>query len=189
MKKILVTTDFSTNSKAGIRFAIQLASQTAAHLVFYHVLQELRPTSWSQDKYNEYATNELERHQKMLQKFIDPLCQKYTLPLTDYTCVTETATDVVGHIISYAENIKADFICMSTRGAGTIEKFFGTNASTLITSSSIPVIVVPPTYRLNKNEKMNFKIFIISLLWLTSRANAQVVSLENIKETVFNPLL
>ena len=27
MEKILVTTDFSANSKAGLRFAIQLASQ------------------------------------------------------------------------------------------------------------------------------------------------------------------
>ncbi len=150
MKKILVTTDFSTNSKAGIRFAIQLAAQTEAHLVFYHVLQELRPTTWSQDKYNQYAANEIERHQIMLQKFIEPLCQKYTLPQTDYTCMVETATDAVGQIISYAENIKADFICMSTRGAGAIKKFFGTNASALITASSVPVIVVPPTYRLKK---------------------------------------
>jgi hypothetical protein len=37
MKKILVTTDFSNISKAGIRFAIQFASQTPCELIFYSV--------------------------------------------------------------------------------------------------------------------------------------------------------
>lgn len=37
MKRILVTTDFSANSKAGVRFAIQLALQTKCELVFYNV--------------------------------------------------------------------------------------------------------------------------------------------------------
>ncbi len=37
MKKILVTTDFSANSKAAIRFAIQLASQSDTALPFLHV--------------------------------------------------------------------------------------------------------------------------------------------------------
>lgn len=147
MKKILVTTDFSTNSKAGIRFAIQLASQTDAHLVFYHAVEALRPTIWSQAQYNEYTTCEIERHQKMLQQFIKAICQKNNLPQTKYTCVAEVGLHVDNQIIAYAENIKADFICMSTRGAGTMKKLFGTNASTLITTSSVPVIVVPHTYR------------------------------------------
>ena len=147
MKKILVTTDFSTNSKAGIRFAIQLASQTEAHLVFFHAVEAPRPTTWSQAQYNEYATHEIERHQKMLQQFTKSVCQKYNLPPTKYTCVAEMGLHVDNQIIAYAENIKADFICMSTRGAGTMKKLFGTNASTLITTSSVPVIVVPNTYR------------------------------------------
>ncbi|URC12061.1 universal stress protein [Flavobacterium sp. B183] len=37
MKKILVATDFSNISKAGIRFAIQFASQTPCELIFYSV--------------------------------------------------------------------------------------------------------------------------------------------------------
>lgn len=44
MKKVLVTTDFSENSKAGIRFAIQWASQQRLSLIFVHVLHILRPT-------------------------------------------------------------------------------------------------------------------------------------------------
>ncbi|MDR6782771.1 nucleotide-binding universal stress UspA family protein [Pedobacter africanus] len=36
MKRILVTTDFSANSKAGLRFAIQLAAQNNYQLTFFH---------------------------------------------------------------------------------------------------------------------------------------------------------
>jgi nucleotide-binding universal stress UspA family protein len=150
MQKILVTTDFSTNSKMGIRFAVQLAAQTQAHLTFYHVIQELIPTTWSQDTYNVFARNEIERHQKMLQKFIEPMCKKGNLLPTKYACMVEIAPNVDSQIIAYAKQINADFICMSTRGAGTFGKLFGTNASALITTSSVPVIVVPHTYRIKK---------------------------------------
>jgi nucleotide-binding universal stress UspA family protein len=52
---LLVTTDFSSNSKAGIRFAIQLAKQTGCHLVFYHVIDRLTPTMWTKDAADIYA--------------------------------------------------------------------------------------------------------------------------------------
>jgi len=45
MKKILVTKDFSTHSKAGLRFAMQLATQTEVELVFFHCFQAPIPTS------------------------------------------------------------------------------------------------------------------------------------------------
>ena len=37
MEKILVTTDFSDNSKAGMRFSIRLAMQYKFQLTFFHV--------------------------------------------------------------------------------------------------------------------------------------------------------
>ncbi len=37
---------------------------------------------------------------------------------------------------------------MGTRGAGKIEKLFGTHASKVLTTSSVPVIVVPRSYRI-----------------------------------------
>jgi nucleotide-binding universal stress UspA family protein len=39
MKKIIVAIDFSPNSKKTIRFAIQLASQAKAEIVFLHVVE------------------------------------------------------------------------------------------------------------------------------------------------------
>lgn len=54
MEKLLVTTDFSTNSKAGIRFALQLQSQSNCSLVFYHAISVSKPTSWSDKSTNPF---------------------------------------------------------------------------------------------------------------------------------------
>jgi nucleotide-binding universal stress UspA family protein len=148
MEKILVTTDFSTNSKAGIRFAIQLASQTKSELIFYNVIQILKPTVWSILKWENYAAEEIDSHQKKLKKFIQAIYKTSNLAELNYKCVCEVETEVDAQIISYAKKIKANYICMSTKGAGNIQKIFGTNASALITSSPIPVVVVPHTYRI-----------------------------------------
>ena len=53
--KILVTTDFSTNSKAGIRFALQLAAQMPCKLVFYHIVELLTPTSWGKNETAQFV--------------------------------------------------------------------------------------------------------------------------------------
>ncbi|MBK7667050.1 MAG: universal stress protein [Sphingobacteriaceae bacterium] len=45
--KIIVTTDFSTSSKSGIRFALQLAAQTKCELTFYNVFEGVENNSWN----------------------------------------------------------------------------------------------------------------------------------------------
>ncbi len=47
---LLVTTDFSTNSKSAIRFALQLATQMDCKLVYYHVLEFMTPLAWHESK-------------------------------------------------------------------------------------------------------------------------------------------
>jgi hypothetical protein len=47
MSKVLVTTDYSSNSKAAIRFAIQFAAQLKCELVFYHIYEGLSDDSWN----------------------------------------------------------------------------------------------------------------------------------------------
>jgi nucleotide-binding universal stress UspA family protein len=148
MKKILVTTDFSNNSKAGIRFAMQLAVQGNYELIFYNVVEILKPVTWLDAMFKEFADNEVERFTKGLQKFIHQIHWKSNLPEVKYTCIAEVGLDVDKHIVAFAKKNKVDYICMSTRGAGKVAKLFGTNASELITTSPKPVIVVPQSYRL-----------------------------------------
>ena len=149
MKKILVTTDFSANSKAGIRFAIQLASQAPCQLIFYYVKAALAKDAWSQIDYNDANNSENILLKDKLNNFIANIYSttgKHADSKIEY--VIESKIYVNAAIIDYAQKCKANYICMSTRGGGLVNKFIGTNASSLITTSPVPLIVVPHTYRM-----------------------------------------
>jgi nucleotide-binding universal stress UspA family protein len=153
---ILVTTDLSTNSKAGIRFAIQLAAQTQSKLVFYHVIELLTPTSWNKEDAMRFVDTTIKTGEEQLNAFLKAIYAQFPAPSTKHESVVELGTDVDNLIINYAKKIEADFICMSTHGAGILEKFVGTNASSLVSYSPIPVIVVPRYYHTKRIEKIGY---------------------------------
>ncbi|WP_310556949.1 universal stress protein [Flavobacterium sp.] len=155
MKKILVTTDFSANSKKAIRFAMQLASQNNYKLLFYNVTSVMKkPSIWDNIYYGNYESAEIRKNQEKLEKFITRIHQETTLPTINSECVCEVVNalgfSVGKQIMHYANEVKVDYICVSTRGSGTIDKLFGTIASELIIKSTTPVFVVPRNYRINK---------------------------------------
>ncbi len=156
MKTILVTTDFSANSKAGIRFAIQLASQTPCKLIFYTTLELLSPTFWQKEKTLRFVQNETQKGKQQLGHFLRDIFKNTQNGHLKYEYEVEMGTDVVGMVLKYAQKIKADFICMSTRGAGTLKKLMGTNASALVNTSPIPLIVVPKSYRFKPITKIGY---------------------------------
>lgn len=144
---ILVPTDLSVNSKAGVRFALQLAKQSKSPLVFLYCIQLLKPTRWSEATYNTYVEKELEAARKMLDRFISGISRSTGSKGLRTENVVMLSTDVQKSIIDTALQIKAKAICMSTRGAGKLKKMMGTNASGIIHNSPIPVFVVPKNYR------------------------------------------
>lgn len=147
MKHIVVTTDFSANSKAGLRFAIQLAAQTNCKISFFHCIEIMKPTGWSNSRYEEYAYGLIEKAVDKLEAFADKLLAENKDIKTECHFVTEISMNPDERVIAYAQEIKADAICSSTRGAGAVKKLFGTNASRLINHSPVPVIVVPSNYK------------------------------------------
>jgi nucleotide-binding universal stress UspA family protein len=144
MQKILVTTDYSTNSKAGIRFAIQFASQSPSEIIFYHVHEGVADNIWNPKKKNPDHDLRLEK----LQKFISSIYTSSNLPLVKFRFEVEVGFDTNNMILDYAKKIKADYICISTRGGSGLKKLLGTTTSTLIEKSTTPVLVVPKTYRI-----------------------------------------
>lgn len=156
MKTILITTDFSANSKSAIRFAVQMSSQTACKFVFYSILETTAPTSWPKIEAQRFLESELSRGQQQLQKFIEKTFKQLKVSHINYQCEVQIGNNVSGMIVEYAQKIKADFICMSTRGAGLFQKIMGTHASTLVNSSPIPVIVVPKNYRFSIIQKIGY---------------------------------
>jgi nucleotide-binding universal stress UspA family protein len=53
-------------------------------------------------------------------------------------------------ILDFAAEVGASYICISTRGAGTIKKLIGTHTSALIKNASIPVFAIPKDYTRSK---------------------------------------
>lgn len=148
MKTILIPTDFSVNSRAGIRFAIHWASRQKLELVFVHVLYILRPTRWSDAYFAKYAAQEKTLCRTKFEKFIADMYIKMGVKPGRHSCIIIEGISAGITILDYCRKTPGlDCICISTRGAGKFEKIFGTNTGNLITKSEIPVLAVPKTYK------------------------------------------
>ncbi len=148
MKKILVPTDFSVNSKSGIRFAVNWANQKKMELVFMHVLHILKAAQWSDSYFEEYVEKEEKLCKTKFEKFIADIYRNMNVDPGKHSFVTIQGISADLTIMAYCEkNPDIDYICMSTRGAGKFKKIFGTNTGNLITKSNVPVLAVPGKYR------------------------------------------
>lgn len=155
--KILVTTDFSANSKAAIQFAANFSNQLkGAELIFYSAVEMMQPSSWNLSFYKKYATEEKQRLTKELEKFVSStvgvnkntvIKSKYVI---DFTQGTEKA------IIDYAAKSKCQFICIATNGAGVLRKLMGTHTSYLVNHSPIPVMAIPSKYKTKAIKKITY---------------------------------
>lgn len=146
-QKILVTTDFSVNSKAGIRFAIQLASQHSFSLVFFHVVELLIPSKWNEVKPAIHLDETLKVESDRLRTFVEGVYSELKVRRRRYECVVRYGAPVSSSVVGYALECKASFICMGTRGAGRVRRVIGTHTSAVIKRSPIPVFAVPKNYR------------------------------------------
>jgi len=146
MQKILVTTDYSNNSKSGIRYAIQLAAKTKKELVFYHVFEGIEDNLWN------IATEKKSNKEHSLEKltrFINSIYKSYNLKRGKYSCVVDVGIDINNIMLNYIKKNNFDYICISTRGGGVIKKIMGTTTSWLIQHCPVPLIVVPKNYRIS----------------------------------------
>ena len=165
MKKILVTTDLSANSKSAIRFALQLASQTKCDLVFYHIFEGVENNIWNPKSGNKNVKSTHDIYLEKLNKLVLSVYSECNIPVKKIKCVSETGIDVNSMINSYAKKNAMDYICIATRGGGVIKKIIGTNTSLLIQNSPIPVLVIPKGYKVKP---------IKSILYSTDLANLKL---------------
>ncbi len=147
MKTIFATTDFSENSKAGLYFAVQLASQNNFEIVFFHTYHTLIPTSWNAVRVEGYEKDEAQIIQEKLELFIHNIYKSSNTTIQNYKCVIKSSVFIDTTIREYAEENKVSFICISTKGAGGFKRLLGTNTANLINNSDVPVIAVPHDYK------------------------------------------
>lgn len=154
MKNILVTTDFSTHSKAGMRFAIQLAAQKNAELTFFHCFQALIPTTIHRSEIENSVQQQTRTNLQKLEKFVAGLYKSMKATPGPYKCVVVEELSPESAILDYAHKNEVHYICIGTRGAGKVRKLIGTNTSSVILKSSVPVLAVPHTYRVRPVKKI-----------------------------------
>jgi nucleotide-binding universal stress UspA family protein len=150
MEKILVTTDQSTNSKAAIRFAIKLARQRKAELIILHVYHLLKPFKWSDHAFAAYTDTFRKKTVEELTAFIAGTYHEIHETEISYQLVLVSNIDVADGIMDYASKHNCSYICISTRGAGTLTKIFGTHTAKLISRSAAPVLGIPSSYHLKE---------------------------------------
>ena len=145
--EILVATDFSANSRSGIRFAMQLASQHSMPLVFIHVIEPLIPTKWNSVQAKKHMEGEINETTDRLQQFVKSVYDECQMRPGKYECVVRYGSSVDHAIIDYAVERKVGFICMSTKGAGPLRRIVGTHTSSIIKQSPVPVFAIPRNYK------------------------------------------
>jgi nucleotide-binding universal stress UspA family protein len=155
--KLLVTTDFSVNSKGAIRFAQNLAKQTKdLEVTFFHSIHVYKPAMWSNSGFEQYKKEELERLSILLKKFIYSVIGQNNSDFKSITLVVEEGVSIEDSILTFSEINKIDLICIATRGAGLLRKIMGTHTSYLISHSKIPVLVIPSRYRAKPIKRITY---------------------------------
>jgi nucleotide-binding universal stress UspA family protein len=150
MKKkitILVPTDFSTASRAGMRFAIQWASQQKARLIFTHVLDIIKYSDWSKKQFEVFTAAQRTLMDRRLRKVVGEVLRRNDGAAADCDMRLVEGTGVSGVLSSLGRRERIDLICMGTNGTGTLQQVLGTTTSHLIRRSEVPVVAVPAGYR------------------------------------------
>jgi len=155
--KLLVTTDFSENSIGAIRFAQTLSKQTEnVEVIFYHAINIMKPTRWSDAFFKGYKEEEIERLTAVLKKFIHAAIGKDKDMFANVKFVVNNCISTEKDIIICAEKNKMDFICIATQGAGMLRKVMGTHTSYIVNNSKVPVMVIPSHYSAKTLKKATY---------------------------------
>ncbi|RRN77095.1 universal stress protein, partial [Pseudoxanthomonas sp. SGD-10] len=153
--KVLATTDFSDNSAAALRFAIQLAEQNPnIELTFFHSYHILRPSSFSDEQFDAYENEKKAEIQKQLETFIDGIYASLNITPKKAEYIIKESVVASGNVINYAEKCNFDLLCIGTRGAGTIEKMLGTNTINIINKCNVPIVAIPVDYIYHSVDKL-----------------------------------
>ncbi len=140
LKKLLVATDFSSDSELALQYGLSLAQeyQSALHLV--HVITGARSSeaevSWtSQDTEGPYHAAAKRLHESV------------PAEVHLWSNVTHTVREGKAYreIVSYAVEQDIDLICIGAHGQGfTLGTLFGTNTDRVLRQAPCPVLVTRP---------------------------------------------
>lgn len=146
MKKILVPTDFSDNSKHAVRIAASLAKRTKGRVELLHANTAVAYAPPLPDYYVPEAYDMTEYYENAAEELYE--IKRELTGSGDYDDVKIETVVEEGFLYStvrrIAEEDRADLIIMGTKGAsGATEFFVGSNTEKVIRTAPCPVLAVP----------------------------------------------
>lgn len=167
MKTLLIPVDFSQASDNATRYAVELSKFMRARLVLFHVFYI--PVVAADAAIVVPAIDDMEKHTMQRLKEIREviLQRKDYIPDVECACVSGFAVDEIGR---FAGECKADLIVMGMQGAGALaEKFIGSVTTSVLRTSSCPVMVIDREVSFRPPEKIvlacDYKHIPKSRLW------------------------
>lgn len=152
MRSILIPSDFSANAVSALRYAIQLGKRSGADLIVYHCSNLVglnMPAAAPEVMVEAMIAGDEKNKQQQLEEQVKATYA--SLGMAEVPAGTKVVVEfsplVVESIIEYAKQAGADLIIMGTHGSSGLEKFFfGSNTSSTIAKSPVPVLAVPVGY-------------------------------------------
>ena len=162
MKSILIPSDFSSNAVSALRYAIQLGQRSGADLVVYHcsnIVGLTMPAAAPEVMVETMIAGDEENKQQRLEQQVKETYE--SLGIAEMPAGTKVVVEfsplVVESVIEQAKQTGADLIVMGTHGSSGLEKFFfGSNTSSVIAKSPVPVLAIPEKYTGNTFSKFCF---------------------------------
>lgn len=158
IRNLLVPVDFSINSIAVIRHAVEISKKSGAGIIILHVYS--RPILNRGGKRSNPKSDEVKENilLKKLENKIDYNFEMILNLVPELKSVKTTFSKVRGTIVD--EVIKAisafdiDLLVMGTRGARGIEEIWGTKAADISMDVKIPVLIMPYESKIMKPAKI-----------------------------------
>ena len=140
LKRLLVATDFSSNSELALQYGLSLAQEYQAELHLVHVIAGVKSTeaeiAWTSDE-SKGAYHAAARR----------LHESVPGEVHLWSDVTHAVREgrPYREIVSYAGEKQIDLICLGAHGQGfKLGTLFGTNTDRVLRQSPCPVLVVRP---------------------------------------------
>lgn len=159
MKKILLTTDFSSNANQAVEYAMQLFKYEARE---FYVLNVLKASSFISDdlmsmKPTSNLYNQLIDSVKIkLDKYLDSIKSKHNnilhefIPIVDYDNLVAAVNQIV-------DKYDIEIVVMGTKGASNVvKKLIGSNTMHVMQGCEAAVLAIPDNYKYSPIEKVLF---------------------------------
>jgi nucleotide-binding universal stress UspA family protein len=142
-RSILCPVDFSTHSRAALRYAAMLARLSDAHLIVLYVEDPLLAAVMAA---RTTASTMIAATETELQRFVTGALRGAT-PAPTYAVMTQAGTPA-REIVKVADQHRCDLIVIGYRGAGRTSKLlFGSTTEGVMRTTSVPVVAIPRVRR------------------------------------------